>query len=187
GELSWDYAKSEPVQHPFEIGGVKATMQEALANEQPPVVAIDTPMGRVAVVICKDFLESEIRRRLELLRATVVVVLSMTGIRSVDEFKALRSFGPRNAAVSLFCNSSILYRRERPTIQANPHWTPRWELGIVYSNTRTGLGKEAYHALPAQEPEAVVGMYRLHATAGGLKVTCRCRTWPQDAAECAGG
>lgn len=183
GRLGWDYWKSDPVQFSFDgespgkdsSAALKADekkpkvyQEEALGRGYPPIVAIDGPMGRLAVIICKDFLLDEVRMRLVELRANVIAVLAMTSPGSVQEFSLLaRGFAARSRAVTMFCNTGVHYRGGK-SLPA---------LGIIHGNTKSSTKS---HALP-EGASAVAQVYVLTPSADGLKVDVvqeKPWTWP---------
>ncbi|HEX2204197.1 MAG TPA: hypothetical protein VHG91_12895, partial [Longimicrobium sp.] len=109
--LAWDYAKSEPLVGAFP--GRPGEYTEALLREPGRVVAMDTPLGRVALVVCKDFLMDDCRVALSEMRYNVLLVVSMTNARSIGAFlDTARALAGGTGAVTVFCNSSIHHREE---------------------------------------------------------------------------
>lgn len=132
GVLDWPYWKAQPYEAPWD--GVR--LQEALDGEPPPyIVGLDTSLGRVAVVVCYDFMIATIRTSLLQMRPNVVVVVAMTNANSVRDF---RNFAAGMAAgcraVTVFCNSTAPFRFVSGGIQ--PARSAAQTLGFVRSNTR---------------------------------------------------
>jgi hypothetical protein len=174
-EIEWDYWKVNPVYNRAD------GTYENLDGGSPHVVAIDLPVGRVAVLICKDFLTGAVRRAVEQLRPTLLVVPAMTTPGSVERFRnhAL-DFASSLRCVTLVCNSSILLRAELPAATSSPgeepgspprHPADGGTLGVLQVNTRVRKGP-ASHPLRLTPSTAVLGLYTLATTEAGLDVTC---------------
>ena len=122
GVLSWDYWKAEYYQGDLERG--LGARREALGAPPDRVVAIDTPIGRLAVLMCKDFLESTYFRALQHTRATIVVVPSLTDHDSAATFlQSARRLAGSNLAVTVFANCALSAREhchDEPDAWSNP-------------------------------------------------------------------
>jgi hypothetical protein len=98
GSLDWPYWKREPSIEKLDRGDREWI--EALGEKSSKIPAIDLPFGRLVVLICKDFLDAETRLVIEQMRSSIVLVLSMTNGKSVQDFTAeVRPF----AQSSRFC------------------------------------------------------------------------------------
>jgi len=174
-ELEWDYWKVNPVYNPAD------GTYENLGGGPPHVVAVDLPMGRVAVLICKDFLTGAVRRAVAQLRPTLLVVPAMTKPGSVEWFRNhAHDFASSLRCVTLFCNSSILLRAK---LAATPPkggalgGSPPKEsadggtLGVLQVNTRVRHGP-ASHPLGLTPSTAVLGLYTLSTSKAGVAVEC---------------
>lgn len=173
GALAWPYWKMEPVAARFtvrsaaSIGGGSAVAlerrMEALGERPQWLIATDTRIGRICVVICKDFLADDCLAAVQQLRSNVVIVLSMTSAASVRRFQSKAAdLAASSRAVTLFCNSSLHLR----SVKKNA--VPR--LGFVHPNTMVSEGVVEEHQLP-HGAHAVVGVYTLHATETDLNVS----------------
>ena len=166
-EMQWDYWKRFPVRGKLEVGG--DPVLENLGAWPPHVLGIDLPIGRVAVLICKDFLMAETRTAVQQLLPTVLIVPAMTSSDSVENFQAhAKTFASSLRCVTLFCNSSVYQRSPwRDSQSAAPR-----TLGILHSNTKKrSYSRPPSHELDSDETRAVVGVYTLTATEKGLEVT----------------
>jgi hypothetical protein len=159
GAVPWSYHK---------VAGAKwYRRKEALCEAPPEVVAIDTPMGRIAVAMCLDFITGQVVDAIVDLRASVVVVLSMTSSGSVNLFTAKAAeLAASNHAVTVFCNSSVHLRP--PERDAEGPWT----LGFVYPHTTGTERPLCKHELLDLDSVATVAVYELkYCSRDGLKGT----------------
>jgi hypothetical protein len=160
GQVPWGYYKVAAAEWD--------ERREALCERPPEVMAIDTPMGRIAVVICMDFITPPVVEAVTDLRASVVVVLSMTSAKSVNLFDSKAAELAAGAhAVTLFCNSSVLLRGHRHTARA-----PR-TLGFAYPHTAGSPRPLCAHRLRDVRAGATVAVYELeysstHGLAGRI-------------------
>lgn len=174
-EIEWEYWKVNPVYDR------KNGMYENLAGKPPHVVAIDLPVGRVGVLICKDFLTDEVRRAVEQLRPTLLIVPAMTTPGSVELFRTYaRAMASSLRCVTVFCNSSILLRAELAAVtaprddnseSAAERHADGGPLGVLQATTRMRYGPLS-HSLGLTPSTAVVGLYTLSSSVDGLDVTC---------------
>ncbi|HEX7242909.1 MAG TPA: hypothetical protein VF263_21660, partial [Longimicrobiaceae bacterium] len=165
-ELRWDYWKRYGVRGKLKKDDLN--VDENLGGWPQHVLAIDLPVGRVAVLICKDFLMEATRKAIQQLQPSVLVVPAMTSWGSVEDFRLhARTFASSLRCVTLFCNSSVYQRKpwRAPTLES-----PR-TLGIVHINTRIRSDKLPSHVLDSDETRAVVGLYTLAATTQDLEFT----------------
>jgi hypothetical protein len=171
-ELSWAYVKSEPVLLRGGADGVEH-LEHLAAEPEQRMVSLDIALGRVAVVVCKDFLMDDVQRALIEIRANVVIVVAMTSGGSVSDFTATaRGLAARSGAVTLFCNSSLHHRR--PLCRDGD---ASRALGFAHPNTRTRLERIPMHSLDSEGTEAVVGLYTFCSNSKGLDGTVDPRFW----------
>lgn len=156
GQIPWGYHKVAAAEWD--------DRREALCERAPEVLALDTPMGRIAVVICLDFITPPVVEAVTDLRASVVVVLSMTSAGSVNLFdKKAAELAAATHAVTLFCNSSVLLRGHRHTAR-----TPR-TLGFAYPHTAGSPRPLCAHRLRVARAGATVAVYELeYSSTDGL-------------------
>jgi hypothetical protein len=138
--------------------------KEALCELPPEIVAIDTPIGRIAIALCLDFLAKPVAAAIADLRSSVVVVLSMTSGPSVNLFtNQAAELAASSHAVTVFCNSSVLLRP--------PHRseTGPWTLGFLYPHTTGTARPLCTHDLEDVESVAMVAVYEVkYCTKKGL-------------------
>jgi predicted amidohydrolase len=147
GTLRWDYFKRFPAEW--------KDKREALCEDCPVVMAMDTPLGRIAVVICGDLLLDQVRDALIDLRVSVIVVLSMTSAGSITDFQAsAAALTASTHALTLFCNSSVHLRWD------GHEQTERRTLGFVHAHTRQGRPPVTEHLLNL-ETDATAAVYSL--------------------------
>jgi hypothetical protein len=177
GIVPWDYWKHR--QFIFTVDGVQ--YWEALDTTVPNVLAVDTEIGRVAVVICLDYLDRDVQIALEDLKANVLVVLAMTPRESVgrDFYPVADVFASGWQAVTIFCNSSFHFRTA-PAPHASEKKRRRNKsapatLGFVHTNTRIPSDSRwKAHYLRDPTVSAMVGLYTLkHSDKDGLGVSVR--------------
>ncbi|HYR09058.1 MAG TPA: hypothetical protein VEQ60_14850 [Longimicrobium sp.] len=190
GELAWEYWKLRPFESAW-LGG----RSEVFGPDPEYVLAIDTPLGRVAVTICLDFPDYHVQSVLRELRASVVVVPAMTPGRTVEETFYDRAVALTSdcRAATIFANSSIPIRgeiqeekdaRERlkrdgeelgqagkkadgAEIQPRPR-----TLSFVRGSTSISAGTPIASDDFNPDSSATVCVYHLHAAPGGrLSVT----------------
>jgi len=151
GNLLWPYWKREPMRVAFPDGIHRA---EALIDNCTHVVSLDTVLGRMCIVICRDFMLDTTFRAIAATRANLVIVPAMTTKESVHDFKSkARNLADVSHAITIFCNSSVHLRRlKRPSTGV---------LGFVHPNTRQSLNSLASHHLPSPDAVAVLAIYRL--------------------------
>jgi hypothetical protein len=156
GQVPWGYHKVAAAEWD--------ERREALCERAPVVMAIDTPMGRIAVVICMDFITPPVVEAVTDLRASVVVVLSMTSAKSVNLFDSKAAeLAAATHAVTLFCNSSVLLRGHRHSARA-----PR-TLGFAYPHTAGSPRPLCTHRLRNVRAGATVAVYELeYSSTDGL-------------------
>jgi hypothetical protein len=163
GSTFWRYWKQSraSIQHPKDHD---KKLTEALGNPSDHVVAMDTPAGRVCIVICKDFLMDHIRRSVMATRSNLVVVPAMTNARSVAEFQHYaREMAAACRAVTVFCNSSIAL-----DTKGNDGRGP---LGFIHPHIAIDADKVPRHILP-KDAVGVVTTYTFEAgMAGSAKVS----------------
>jgi hypothetical protein len=124
---------------------------EALGRSAPHVVAMDAPIGRLCVVICKDFMHGGIREAIIALRPTFVVVPAMTTADSLLEFRAgARALASSCGAITVLCNSALHLKKAKKGTEKL--------LGFVHPNVRTGMDRMPRHSLP-KNAAATVGIY----------------------------
>jgi Carbon-nitrogen hydrolase len=149
GILDWPYWKNAPTLYTFDDGKERA---EALAHDGRYVVALDTPVGRLCIVICLDALHKTTVRAIAALRASVVIIPSMTSASSIEKFRTTaRELAETSHAITIFCNSSIHLRKSDDAM--------REALGFVHSNVRHGARKLPTHRLPGSMAQAVLALY----------------------------
>lgn len=170
GNLSWPYWKREGTRWPFSDG----YRDEALEDDCTHLVSLDTALGRLCIVICRDFTLDTTFRAIAATRANLVVVPAMTTPASVALFRSkARDLADASHAFTIFCNSSIHLRKPNET-------DPRL-LGFVHANTRMSVKRLASHTLPSPNAAAVLGIYTLRFRAG-VAPTSRPRIlWTPDA------
>jgi predicted amidohydrolase len=173
GELLWDYWKMRP----FQAAGLRG-LWEACGPAPEYVLAIDTPLGRVAVTICLDFPDFHIQAVLRELRANVVVVPAMTPGRTVQEvfYDRAVALTTDSRAATVFANSSLHIRAEMQQDEAGngDGALPRPRtLSFVRGSTSVSAGTPmASHDFVLADNSATVSIYHLHAVPGGrLSVT----------------
>lgn len=161
GQLDWDYWKRERNIENLPHG--KRT--EALGSVPPHVLAIDLPIGRVAVAICKDMLDASFRQAIEQLRTNVMILISMTGTEAARSFRQhARDMAASSWMVTVYCNSSIHHRWPlHKEHSARP-------LSFLHPNTQISFEDIPSYELPGENVQAAVGMYTLTPDADGLNV-----------------
>jgi predicted amidohydrolase len=160
GQLDWDYWKKERNIENLPHG--KRT--EALGSVPPHVLAIDLPIGRVAVAICKDMLDPSFRQAIEQLRTNVMLLISMTGNEAARSFREhAREMAASSRMVTVYCNSSIHHREPLYKKGARP-------LSFLHPNTQISFEDIPSYELPGENVQAVVGMYTLTPGEDGLRV-----------------
>lgn len=148
GQTPWPYTKINPMM--YENDG--ASYVEDLRRRRPKLVAMDTPAGRVAVLICLDFTKGEFKEALRNTRANLVIVPSMTTPASIADFVSeARQLCADNGAVTVFCNSSLHLRR--PEKQKGQELL----LGFIHPHAKTSHISK--HSLPDGLSDVVVGLY----------------------------
>ena len=174
GELAWEYWKMRSFESTW-LGG----RSELFGPDPEYVLAIDTPLGRVAVTICLDFPDYHVQTVLRELRASVVVVPAMTPGRTVKEtfYDRAVALTSDSRAATIFANSSIPIRGEitdeeerrtadGPDIQPRPR-TLSFVRGCTSVSAGTPISSDDFSPGSA----ATVCIYRLHAAGGRLSVT----------------
>ncbi len=165
GPLSWPYWKHDAVQFPFPEG----MRVEALGDGPQYVAAIDTPLGRLCVVICKDALHHHVQDAVYALRASLLVVPSMTSWTSTDDFmKFAQTVAAANHGVMIFCNSAVHVRGQGNAAM----------LGFVHPSIRHRRDGIPSHSLPHDEAQATLAVYSLpasHRIAAGESMSMQVR------------
>jgi hypothetical protein len=165
GILAWDYWKARPFAAQS-LGG----RFEALGSPPAYLVAIDTPVGRVAVTICLDFTDVRVQNVLRELRASVLVVPAMTPGATVEgEFYCRARYLTNDLrAATIFSNSSLPIRAELRTGERCGR-----TVSFVWGSTAVPRGTPmCCHDLDSVSAEAMVSIYRMRVTANGsLSVT----------------
>lgn len=175
-EIEWDYWKVVPVYNS------RDHTYENLAGRPSHVVAIDLPAGRVGVLVCKDFLTTAVRRSMEQLRPTLMIVPAMTSPGSVERFRVhALDYAAALRCVTVFCNSSVLLRQElaastaqarEGTEQTDPAFPHGGTLGVVQVNTRM-RNAPASHPLRLTPSTAVLAVYTISTDEKkALEVAC---------------
>jgi hypothetical protein len=164
GVLAWEYWKVRRFQAPH-LGG----KWEACAEAPEYLVAIDTPLGRIAVTICLDFPDRHMQTVLRELRASVAVVPSMTPGRTVIStfYNHAEVLTSDSRAATIFSNSSLHPRAEIAKGEAGTK-----TLSFVRGNTSIPrFASPCLYEFVSPEKLATVCIYGLRASiAGGLEV-----------------
>lgn len=170
GALPWPYWKYEPVRFKFPSGD----RTEALGSRPEYLAAIDTPIGRMCVLICKDALQTQILDAVCALRASLLVIPSMTSAKSSDSFlHSARLIAAANHGVTIFCNSAVHIRGK-----SNPEG-----LGFVHPNVRYHQADVPRHTLPRDDAQATLAVYsmpRSHKIASGERPAVKVHSATQD-------
>lgn len=150
GLLDWPYWKKRA----FEWDGLR----EALGEPPPYLVAIDSPLGRVVVTICLDFLDAAVHASILRLQPSVVVIPAMTRSGTVEDFMRKSEELPDACrAVTVFCNASM---SDRECV-----------LGFARTNTKASPSYRVHsYRLPEAAGDATVGMFHLEPTTDGLRI-----------------
>lgn len=172
GEINWGYSKIEPA--PYYSPEEGLSRREALhADEDPWIVGLDTPLGRVAVVTCLDFLQRNVLAALVTMRANLVVVLSMCKCATVDLYRNKASeLAAANGAITIMVNSSIHFRGE------NLSNCDQGELGFIFPSTRKP--EVVTHGISDPASRAVVGLYTIeYDLLRGVQITVETREFTE--------
>jgi hypothetical protein len=171
GPLRWDYCKR--------FAARWDNKREALSGAPAPLVALDTPMGRIAVLICGDLLLDQAQAAVAELRASFVAVLSMTSAGSIGNFEAqARRLAASTHGLTLLCNSSV-------HVRSKGHGERR-TLGFACPHTREENGADPellleHQLTPATEnepqTEATVAVYTLRYRSKMERLTGHKREW----------
>lgn len=95
-----------------------------MIEEAREIVLMDTPLGRMAVAICRDFITTEFFSCLRDCRVDMVFVLAMTP--TLKEFeKRCQDLGRNNQAAVFIANSDLLAEKDCPIAEIYLPWKPK--------------------------------------------------------------
>lgn len=168
GVVPWPYWKEEPAIANFPELGERS---EALGAAPGHVVAMDTPAGRVCVMICKDALMPKYLEAALALRSTLVVIPSMTSSGSVTRFEDVaKTIAAANRGTTVFCNSSVHIRSSEET----------GTLGFVHPGVRFSRGALPRHSVPDQGASVILAVYDAGPAYGAATAKRRGLLWEVD-------
>ena len=95
-----------------------------MITESREIILVDTPLGRMAVAICRDFIATEFFSCLRGCRADMVFVPAMTP--TLKEFeKRCQDLGRSNQAAVFIANSDLLAAKDCPIAKVYLPWKPK--------------------------------------------------------------
>ena len=160
-DFPWNYTKL--VQFSSDAWPDGKLRDERIKAIENRVVAMDTPWGRLAILICLDFLDMDILQALVALRANLIVVPAMTPGNSVIEFRTrARNLATTNLATTVFSNSALHLHKAKGRERV---------LGFVSGPVKGKLGKEPAHYLGTSSgslASPAVAVYELSGQPGQI-------------------